>query len=92
MVGGQHPPEVVVQLQIRGVARRLRHGADDAGQLGRGAGAEQHLEDVTEGGGMVQIVENDDGGQVVGAAAGLFGDVAEVLVQFLGGFVVDAVV
>lgn len=90
VIGRQHPAEVVVQLQIGGVAGRLRHGANDAGQLGGRSGAEQHLEDVAQGGRMVQIVEDDDGGQIVGAAARLLGDVAEVLVQLLGGLVVDA--
>lgn len=37
-----------MQLQIGSVASRLRHGANDAGQLGGRPGAEQTGEDIAQ--------------------------------------------
>lgn len=37
-----------MQLKIGGVARRLRHGANDAGQLVGRSGAEQTGEDIAQ--------------------------------------------
>lgn len=86
MIGGQYPAEVVVQLQIGRFACRLRHGANDAGQLGGRTSAQQDLEDVAQSADMMQIIENDDGWQIVigsTSAGRLLGDMAEILVQLL---------
>jgi len=43
-----YPSEIVVQLQVGGVAGGLRHGANDAGQLVGRSGAQQTGEDIAQ--------------------------------------------
>jgi len=81
----------VVQLQVGGVAGGLRHGANDAGQLVGRSGAQQTGEDIAQGGGMVQVVQNDHRGKLGGSIGdgSLLGNVAQILTQILRGFVVN---
>lgn len=81
-----------MQLQIGSVASRLRHGANDAGQLGGRPGAEQTGEDIAQRWGMVQVVQDDHRWQLRDAIrnGSLLGNVAKILPQILWGLVVHA--
>lgn len=74
-----------MQLQIGCIASRLRHGSNDAGQLGGRPGAEQTGEDIAQRGSMVQIVQDDHRWQLRDAIRNgrLLGNVAQILPQIL---------
>ena len=79
----------MVQLQVGGGVGGLVHGADDVGTLVV-LDAEEAVEDVAEGGHVVQVVEDDGRGQLVGArVVALVSDVGQVLPQVLGRLVVN---
>jgi len=89
VVGAQHPPEVVVQLQVGRGARRLVHGADDVGRLAR-RHAKEAVEDVGEAGYVVQVVQDDHRRQLGRVALALLRNVGQVLLQLLAALVVNA--
>ena len=81
-------PEVVVELQVGGRAGGLVHGADDVGAF-LVFTAEEAVEDFAERANVVQIIKDDDAGQLARRRAlALVRDVRQVCTQLLARLVV----
>lgn len=80
----------MMELKVGGGAGGLVHRPDDVRALGV-LGLQEPVEDLSQGGRLVQVVENDNRRQIRCVRLALLRYVRKVLSQLLTAFVLDAV-